>query len=70
MAWGTDRPFGPLKASLTEPNRQKMQQGIECIIIHWNLHTKGVSKPSIFQSYVAINKRNRYNYAYSQCGLD
>jgi hypothetical protein len=40
-------PSGLLKASLTEPIQQGMQQSVECYIIHWNLHTKGVSKPSI-----------------------
>jgi hypothetical protein len=45
-ARGTYRPFGPLKASLTESNRQEMQQDLACHIIYWNSHAQRVSKPS------------------------
>ena len=46
MAWGTDWPYGPLKASLNEPNRQQMHKNVISYIIDWNLHLKWVSKPS------------------------
>jgi hypothetical protein len=48
MAWGTYWPFGPLKASLNEPNRQQMHQNFECHVIGENLSARRVSKPSIF----------------------
>jgi hypothetical protein len=48
MAWGTYRPFGPLKASLTKPIRQQMLQNVEFYIIYGKLLTNWVSKPSIF----------------------
>jgi hypothetical protein len=46
MAWGTYWPSGPLKASLTEPMRQEMQQNAGCHIICEKLLTQRVSKPS------------------------
>jgi hypothetical protein len=47
MAWGTYRRFAPLKASLTESDRQEMQQNVECHTIYWNSHAHRVSKPSL-----------------------
>jgi hypothetical protein len=41
-------PSGLLKASLTEPNRQQMQQNVECYVIRKKLSAHRVSKPSIF----------------------
>jgi hypothetical protein len=46
-ARGAYRPCGPLKASLTESNRQEMQKDVECHKVYWNTYTKRVSKPSI-----------------------
>ena len=43
-------PSGLLKASLNEQKLQKMQHDVEYYIIHWNLYTKRVSKPSIFST--------------------
>jgi hypothetical protein len=47
MAWETYRPFGPLKASLTEPVRQQMHQDIGCYLNGEKLPANWVSKPSI-----------------------
>jgi hypothetical protein len=44
-------PSGLLKASLNEPNRQQLQHSIDCYIVHWNVHIKGVSKPSTLSPY-------------------
>jgi hypothetical protein len=48
-------PSGLLKASLNESNRQQMYQNLKCYIIHWNLYTKRVSKPSIFLTSDLLN---------------
>jgi hypothetical protein len=47
MAWGTDKAFGLLKASLTEPMRQEVQQSAVGYIFCEKLFTYSVSKPSI-----------------------
>jgi hypothetical protein len=48
-------PSGLLKASLNESNRQQIHQNVKCYIIHWNLYTKRVSKPSIFLTSYLLN---------------
>jgi len=48
-------PSGLLKASLNESNRQQIHQNAKCYIIHWNLYTKRVSKPSIFLTSYLLN---------------
>jgi hypothetical protein len=46
-ARGAYKAFGLLKASLTEPMRQEMQQSAGCYITCEKLFTNRVSKPSI-----------------------
>ena len=56
MAWGTDKAFGLLKASLTELIRLQMQQNVGFDIICENLFKKRVSKPSIFIILLSLNE--------------
>ena len=48
-------PSGLLKTSLNESSLQQIHQNVKFYIIHWNLYTKGVSKPSIFLTSYLLN---------------